>query len=107
MQKWAPARKGDFRQEGSGWAFAAPVAAFKAGNLDAVACLEVTEEDGITIAWLCENPSYLGVPGNSIAWLVKGIETLVGKRLDMAVQELPTARGELADDDEPQASPKK
>jgi hypothetical protein len=43
MQGWQPPRRGDFTRDGSDWAFGAPVAAFKDGSLDAVACLEVRE----------------------------------------------------------------
>jgi hypothetical protein len=60
----------------------------------------VSEARGVEIQWLCESPSYLGVPYNAVDWLVKGITALVGKKLDMPVTELPTARGQDVEDDE-------
>jgi hypothetical protein len=59
---------------------------------------QVSESSGVTVAWLCENPSYIGVAGNSMDWLVQGVQALVGKKLEMPVAVLPGARG--IDDEE-------
>jgi hypothetical protein len=42
MHKWQPERRGNMYEDGSDWSFGAPIAAFKCGILDAVACIQVS-----------------------------------------------------------------
>lgn len=59
-----------------------------------MACLQVSEDDGVVVEWICGNPVTLGIPGNAVDWLAKGIHALCGKRLDLPVTISPKARGE-------------
>lgn len=59
-----------------------------------MACLQVSEDDGVVVEWICGNPVTLGIPGNAVEWLAKGIHALCGKRLDLPVTISPKARGE-------------
>lgn len=58
-----------------------------------MACLQVSEEKGIVIEWICSNPISLGVPGNAVDWLVRGVEALCGKRLGLPVSMSGKATG--------------
>lgn len=62
-----------------------------------MACLQVSERDGIVIEWICGNPTTLGIPGNAVDWLSRGVYALCGKRLDLPVTISGGARGEWGD----------
>lgn len=62
-----------------------------------MACLQVSEDEGVVVEWICGNPITLGIPGNAVDWLAKGIHVLCGKRLDLPVTISPKARGEGGD----------
>ncbi|CBJ28686.1 hypothetical protein Esi_0117_0076 [Ectocarpus siliculosus] len=94
MAEWQPKRNSDYTKVGSKWSFGAPIGAIKGGQVDALACLEVSEDDGVVVEWICGNPVTLGIPGNAVEWLAKGIHALCGKRLDLPVTISPKARGE-------------
>ncbi|CAM9298249.1 unnamed protein product, partial [Chrysoparadoxa australica] len=85
MQKWQPKRQGNFLDDGSKWSFGAPVGAFKGGELDAVACLSVSQEGGVVIEWITLNPGLLGMECNSAEWLGMGLRAIGKKRLEMPV----------------------
>jgi hypothetical protein len=94
MVKWRPKRKGSFVDDAN-WAFGAPVGAFKGGELDALACLQVSSENGVVIEWIMDSPMSLGMEGgNASEWLVTGIRTLIGKKLDVRVRIADGARGD-------------
>lgn len=67
---------------------------FECLQVDALACLQVSEDDGVVVEWICGNPVTLGIPGNAVEWLAKGVEALCGKRLDLPVTISAKARGE-------------
>ncbi|CAM9730628.1 unnamed protein product [Choristocarpus tenellus] len=92
MAQWQPKKKGDYRKPGSKFAFGVPFVAVKNDIIDALACLQVSEEEGVVIEWICQNPFTLGVEGNAVEWLTKGIVTLCSKRLEMPVTVAPAAR---------------
>ncbi|CAN0479217.1 unnamed protein product [Ectocarpus sp. 12 AP-2014] len=94
MAEWQPKRNSDYTKLGSKWSFGAPIGAIKGGQVDALACLQVSEDDGVVVEWICGNPVTLGIPGNAVEWLAKGIHALCGKRLDLPVTISPKARGE-------------
>ncbi|CAM9894432.1 unnamed protein product [Ectocarpus fasciculatus] len=94
MAEWQPKRNSDYTKLGSKWSFGAPIGAIKGGQVDALACLQVSEDDGVVVEWICGNPVTLGIPGNAVDWLAKGIHALCGKRLDLPVTISPKARGE-------------
>ncbi|CAM9588473.1 unnamed protein product [Ectocarpus sp. 6 AP-2014] len=94
MAEWQPKRNSDYTKVGSKWSFGAPIGAIKGGQVDALACLQVSEDDGVVVEWICGNPVTLGIPGNAVEWLAKGIHALCGKRLDLPVTISPKARGE-------------
>lgn len=58
-----------------------------------MACLQVSEDKGIVIEWICSNPISLGVPGNAVDWLARGVEALCGKRLGLPVSISGKAMG--------------
>ncbi|CAM9408551.1 unnamed protein product, partial [Hapterophycus canaliculatus] len=94
MAEWQPRRNADYTKLGSKWSFGAPIGAIKGGQVDALACLQVSEDDGVVVEWICGNPVTLGIPGNAVEWLAKGVEALCGKRLDLPVTISAKARGE-------------
>ncbi|CAM9495685.1 unnamed protein product, partial [Scytosiphon promiscuus] len=94
MAEWQPKRNADYTKLGSKWAFGAPIGAIKGGQVDALACLQVSEDAGVVVEWICGNPVTLGIPGNAVEWLAKGVEALCGKRLDLPVTISAKARGE-------------
>lgn len=59
-----------------------------------MACLQVSEDEGVVVEWICGNPVTLGIPGNAVEWLAKGVEALCGKRLDLPVTISAKARGQ-------------
>lgn len=59
-----------------------------------MACLQVSEDEGVVVEWICGNPVTLGIPGNAVEWLEKGVQALCGKRLDLPVTISSRARGE-------------
>lgn len=63
-----------------------------------MACLQVSEDEGVVVEWICGNPVTLGIPGNAVAWLEQGVQALCGKRLDLPVTISARARGEGGDD---------
>lgn len=62
--------------------------------MDALACLQVSEDEGVVVEWICGNPVTLGIPGNAVDWLARGVHALCGKRLDLPVTISSRARGE-------------
>lgn len=58
-----------------------------------MACLQVSEDKGVVIEWICSNPISLGVPGNAVDWLARGVEALCGKRLGLPVSMSGKATG--------------
>ncbi|CAM9801488.1 unnamed protein product [Discosporangium mesarthrocarpum] len=99
MAEWQPRRNSDFTIVDSMWAFGAPVAALKGGHIDALACLQICEDKGVIIEWVCENPTTLGIQGNAADWLMTGIATLCGNKLNLPVTVSPGARGVARDED--------
>lgn len=63
-------------------------------KVDAMACLQVSEDGGVVIEWICGNPITLGVQGNAVDWLMKGVSAICGKKLDLPVSIAKNARGE-------------
>lgn len=63
-----------------------------------MACLQVSEDGGVVVEWICGNPVTLGIPGNAVEWLEKGVHALCGKRLDLPVTISSMARGEGGDE---------
>jgi len=91
MVRWQPPNKQtDFTKEGSGWAFGCAVGAFLDEKLDAIACLEFREGSGCTVKHIATNPLYLGVETNAEDWLLKGIEVIVQKRLNVKFVRAPS-----------------
>lgn len=66
-------------------------------QVDAMACIQVSEDDGVVIEWICSNPATLGVPGNAVEWLEKGVYAICGKKLDLPVSIAKNARGDHGD----------
>eukprot|EP00904_Undaria_pinnatifida_P011351 jgi/Undpi1/7346/HiC_scaffold_22.g09819.m1 len=93
MAEWQPKRSSDFTKLGSKWSFGAPIGAIKGGQVDALACLQVSEDEGVVVEWICGNPVTLGIPGNAVDWLSRGVESLCGKRLELPVTIAQGARG--------------
>lgn len=60
-----------------------------------MACIQVSEEGGVVIEWICGNPATLGVPGNAVDWLAKGVYAICGKKLDLPVTIARRAKGEF------------
>lgn len=58
-----------------------------------MACLQVSEDDGVVVEWICGNPITLGIPGNAVDWLARGVQSLCGKRLELPVTIAEGARG--------------
>eukprot|EP00752_Nemacystus_decipiens_P010885 g9678.t1 len=98
MAQWEPKRNADYTKLGSKWSFGAPIGAIKGGQVDALACLQVSEDEGVVVEWICGNPVTLGIPGNAVEWLEKGVHALCGKRLDLPVTISARARGEGGDE---------
>lgn len=73
-----------------------------AGQVDAMACLQVSEDGGVVIEWVCANPGTLGIPSNAVDWLIRGISAICGKRLDLPVTVARRARGEAGTEVEPE-----
>lgn len=67
---------------------------FSSCKIDALACLQISEAGGVVIEWICSNPTTLGVPGNAVDWLGKGVYSICGKKLDLPVTIAQRARGE-------------
>lgn len=64
-----------------------------------MACLQVSEDEGVVVEWICANPVTLGIPGNAVDWLARGVHALCGKRLDLPVTISSRARGEEGGDE--------
>ncbi|CAM9425850.1 unnamed protein product, partial [Pylaiella littoralis] len=94
MAEWQPKRNADYTKLGSKWSFGAPIGAIKGGQVDALACLQVSEDEGVVVEWICGNPVTLGIPGNAVEWLASGVHALCGKRLDLPVTISSRARGD-------------
>uniref|UniRef100_A0A0G4HDV4 Uncharacterized protein n=1 Tax=Chromera velia CCMP2878 TaxID=1169474 RepID=A0A0G4HDV4_9ALVE len=97
LAKWKPRKKGDYLddqkpQQNLGgfnfgnskkeWVFSAPVGAFKDGNLDAVAALEISREK-VAVKILAVNPMLLGAPTNVGEWLLRGLKWIADVHLEM------------------------
>lgn len=73
-----------------------------AGQVDAMACLQVSEDGGVVIEWVCVNPGTLGIPSNAVDWLIRGISVICGKRLNLPVTIARRARGVAGTEVEPE-----
>ncbi|CEM08583.1 unnamed protein product [Vitrella brassicaformis CCMP3155] len=92
MAEWKPPRSGSYLGKTPDWRFGAPVGAFKGGQLDAVACLEISESDGVVVRYIVLNPLNIGVEGNAADWLIKGMAFICRERLGMRLDIYPLMR---------------